>query len=297
MYSYTRPAKLEVQESTPTADQINFYARPRQLRAGEASFGAGSAVGAPVQPVELGPVNVVRLAFKDPSGATVPTLLCTPKGRNAPFPVVIAVHGLHSNKAQVCGQLAPSLAAKGFAVLSPDMPLHGERPGSPSALFSKKDWLGAIAAHHQAILNIRQSIDLAETRKELDTSRGVILAGYSMGSWLNSIVGPADDRVRAMVLMVGGATDSGPLVKAFPALAAADPTQVLPHFKGRPLLLLNGRYDTTVTEDMAERLLACAPEPKEHRWYECGHRLSDEAYEDAASWIAKTWRTLARGTD
>jgi pimeloyl-ACP methyl ester carboxylesterase len=177
------------------------------------------------------------------------------------------------------------------------MPLHGERPGSPQNLFQRKDWFRAISLHRQAILDIRQCIDLAQTRKDLDLSRGVTLAGYSMGSWLNSIAGPADDRVRAMVLMVGGATDAGPVMKMLPALAAADPLQALPKFAGRPLLLMNGRHDTTVTPDMAERLLAAAPQPSEHRWYDSGHRLPEEAYHNAAKWVRKTWDSLAPSTD
>jgi fermentation-respiration switch protein FrsA (DUF1100 family) len=293
VFNYTRAERLDVSESTPTSDQINFFARPRQLR-GQSSYGIDEVSA---KPVSLGPVNIVRLAFRDSSGDTVPTLLSTPKDTAGPWPLVIAVHGLHSNKAQVCGQLASSLAKQGFAVLAADMPLHGERPGSPSELFAKKDWLRAIDLHRQGILDIRQCIDLAETRKDLDLSKGVVLAGYSMGSWLSSVAGPADERVAAMVLMVGGATEAAAFTAMMPALAAADPTRAIPHFAGRPLLLLNGSHDTTVTPEMAKRLIAAAPEPKEDRWYDSGHRLPESAYNDAAIWIQKTWSHLPPATD
>jgi hypothetical protein len=47
-----------------------------------------------------------------------------------------------------------------------------------------------------------------------------------MGSWLDSVAGPLDPRVRAMVLMVGGATDAarvGPALRLLPQVGAADP--------------------------------------------------------------------------
>jgi dienelactone hydrolase len=219
-------------------------------------------------------------------------LLCTPAGKSGPFPLVVAVHGMNSNKAQVCGQIASPLAKRGFAVLAPDMPMHGERPGNWRDLAEAKDWFGAIQAHRRAVIDIRQSIDVAETLPNIDLSHGVILAGYSMGSWLDSVVGPSDARVKAMVLMVGGATETAGLVKMIPQLVGADPLLALPHFAG-PLLLLNGKRDTTVTPDMAQRLYAAAPEPKSQRWYDSGHRLPADAYQDAAEWIGETYKTLA----
>jgi dienelactone hydrolase len=236
-----------------------------------------------------------RLRFVDADGDVVTALLCTPKGKAGPFPLAIAIHGLNRHKGNVCGQLAPSLTAKGFAVLAPDMPLHGERPGSPWELRQKRDWLTAIQMHRRAILDIRQCIDLAEQRDDLDVSRGVVLAGYSMGSFLDSIAGPLDDRVRAMVLMVGGAVDvaqAAPLLQMVPQLAAADPLRSIAAFAGRPLLMLNGRQDPIITPDMADRLYAAAAEPKSQKWYDSGHRLSDRAFRDAAEWVAMTWATI-----
>src|SRR6476646_2711152 len=97
-FNYKKPDKMEIFESTPTRDQINFYARPRQLSTDTKSYGASNE---PAAPINVGPVNIIRLAFIDAKGDLVPTLLCTPKGTPGPFPIVIAVHGLHSNKAQI----------------------------------------------------------------------------------------------------------------------------------------------------------------------------------------------------
>jgi dienelactone hydrolase len=293
-FNYSKSEKIAVEETTPTADQINFRSRPRQMRDVDVAAEI-IASDKPAKPKTIGDLDIRRLRFKDADGDVVTALLCTPAGKTGPFPVAIAVHGLGSNKAQVCGQVAPALAKKGFAVLAPDMPVHGERPGSPWELQQNKDWLRAIQLHHRAIIDIRQCIDVAEQHPELDLSKGVVLAGYSMGSWLDSVAGPIDERVRAMVLMVGGAHDLArvaPLLKAMPQIAAANPLVALPQFAGRPLLMLNGRQDPIVTPDMAERLYDAAAEPKSQKWYDSGHLLPPKAYQDAADWVASMWNTL-----
>ncbi len=289
-FFYNRPDKIVVEETTPTKEQLSFYGRPPQLKKGDALVVGDK----PAKPAQMGDVDIRRLRFKDADGDIVTAMLCTPANSVGPFPLAIAVHGMNSNKAQVCGQVAPALIKRGFAVLAPDMPVHGERPGNWRDLMEKKDWMTALLLHRRAIIDIRQCIDIAESRHDLDTSKGVVLAGYSMGSWLDSVAGPIDERVKAMVLMVGGATDAAPFLRMLPQLATADPLEVLPLFAGRPLLMLNGKFDPTVTPEMAERLYQAAPEPKQQKWYDSGHHLPATAYDDAAAWIADTWKTLTK---
>jgi len=54
----------------------------------------------------------------------------------------------------------------------------------------------------QAVMDVRQVMDLAESRKELETSKGIFVVGYSMGGWIAALTGGADRRASAMVLMV-----------------------------------------------------------------------------------------------
>ena len=49
------------------------------------------------------------------------------------------------------------------------------------------------------------------------------------------------------------------------------------------------------TPDMVRRLYAAAPEPKEIEWYDCGHLLTEEAYDKAAAWVAGLGRTNHKG--
>jgi fermentation-respiration switch protein FrsA (DUF1100 family) len=111
-----------------------------------------------------------------------------------------------------------------------------------------------------------------------------------MGSWIHSVVGPSDERVQAMVLMVGGTHDISPAALMLPQLAASDPRLAIAHFAGKPVLMLAGRKDYVVTPDMVQRLYDAAAEPKELRWYDAGHLLSAKAYEDGAEWVAKIVR-------
>lgn len=285
LFRYDRPAKVVVQESTPTAAQVDWRSRPPQAKADAPRPVARDAAPEPRVVAEM---NVVHLRFTDADGDVVPALLCTPKGKTGPFPLVVAVHGLNSNKAQVMAQVAPALAKRGFAVLAPDMPHHGERPGDPRAILDHADPLKAFTMARRAINDVRQCIDLAEARPDVDTSGGITLVGYSMGSWINSVVGPLDDRVRAMVLMVGGAHEVPLPALLVPQIAACDPRLAIAHFAGRPLLMLSASRDTIVVPEMSRRLFAAAPEPKKQVWYDCGHLLTDQAYEDAAAWVAET---------
>lgn len=301
MFAYDRPPQLAVMPTTPNAAQIDWRVRPPQLPAGEtlvptgvgvrpaggASLVGGTAPAEPAPPTVVEGMDVVRLQFADVDGDVVPVLLCTPAGKPGPFPVVVAVHGVTSHKAQMMAQVAPGLTKRGFAVLCPDLPRHGERPGEPRSLVDRSDLGQAFKLARRAVTDVRMTIDLAYQRPDLETSGGVTLVGFSLGSWVNSIVGAADDRVRAMALLVGGALDIPPLMLRLPQVAATDPRLALAHFAGRPLLLVNARQDQTVPPDWAERLFAAAPEPKEQVWYDCGHRLEPAAYERAAEWVAE----------
>jgi fermentation-respiration switch protein FrsA (DUF1100 family) len=286
LYEFQRPRQLIVEEATPTAEQVNWRQRPPAMKPDAPQ---PKATG-PAKPALMGDFNVVHLRFKDAEGDVVPALLCTPRNKNGPFPLVLAVHGITSNKAQVCAQVAPALTKRGFAVLAADMPAHGERPGDPKKVIDWNNPVRSFSLARQAVNDVRQCIDLAEARGDLDVSGGVTLVGYSMGSWINSVVGPLDTRVNALVLMVGGAMDIPAAALLIPQIAATDPRLALAHFAGRPILMMNGRRDFTVTADMGKRLFSAAPEPKEQRWYDCGHLLTQEAYEDAAEWVAKSVR-------
>jgi hypothetical protein len=287
-FDYERPKTLVVEETTPSAEQVGLFPRPPEAKADAPQ---PKATG-PATPRVVGAFNVVHLRFRDASGDIVPALLCAPKEKQGPFPLVIAVHGLTSHKAQVCGQVGPALAAQGFAVLALDLPCHGERPGTPFSIFNGHQPFGNL---RKAVIDVRQCMDLAEGRPEIDHKTGIALVGYSLGSWVSGVAGAADARVKAMVLMVGGTFDAQADVQRNAKAASMSVRLAIPHFGGRPLLLLNGKADFLVNPESAKRLFAAAAEPKKQIWYDSGHLLPAEAYAAAAAWIDKTIRGSEAG--
>src|SRR5688572_19087759 len=135
-FAYEPAQDLVVELSTPTRSQVSGHARPPRVRADAPE---PVAARGRVKPVTIDGIDIVHVRFRGRGGDVVPALLCTPSKMKGPFPVVIAVHGMGSHKAQVCGQLAPALIRRGFAVLAPDMPLHGERPGEAREIFDPAD--------------------------------------------------------------------------------------------------------------------------------------------------------------
>ncbi|HSI35081.1 MAG TPA: alpha/beta fold hydrolase [Tepidisphaeraceae bacterium] len=289
-FKYERTTPLVVEETTPTAAQVDWKARPARL---PADLPAPRATAGPVKPYDLEGLRVTRLRFRNLDGVDVPVLLTRPAQGAGPFPVVVALHGLGSNKAQVTAQVAPALAKRGFAVLAPDLPLHGERPGEARAMFDKSDLRAFVARARQAVRDTRLCIDLAESRPDLDTKAGVVLVGYSMGAIFNAIAGPADPRVKAMCLMVGGTPAFPPLFANVPNLAALQPQLALPHFAG-PLLMLNATQDHIITREMTQRMFDAAAQPKQLKWYESGHLLPKQAYDEAAQWVAEQWKVVSK---
>ncbi|HEX4125169.1 MAG TPA: alpha/beta fold hydrolase [Tepidisphaeraceae bacterium] len=279
VYSYHRPAHLVVEQTTPTEEQVSFFRRPTQM---PADAPAPKETG-PADPKVVGSADVIRLLFTDADGQVVPVLLCTPKRKSGAFPLVIATHGLTSNKAQVCGQVAAALIAKGFAVMAADMPEHGERPGDPI----KQNPLVIFKLFQESVIDVRQEIDLAEQLPQITTKGGVVLLGYSMGSWISAQAAPADPRVRAVVLMVGGIEPENFPIEKGPNGAERDPSKSLQHFAGKPVLMLNGTKDPLVPPETSMALFNALPEPKQQYWYAGGHLLPRRAYKDAADWIAK----------
>lgn len=272
----------EVVWRTPTKEQIQIYLRPPQL---SGDLKATDQQGLP-EPVVFGGVALRWFAFKGVDGTWVPGLLATPPDAKGPLPLVVATHGLLGHKMQVVAQVAPSLTKRGFAVMAIDLPLHGERPGWGRDLLNPANPLAMMNNWRTAVINLRQEMDVGDSMPLIDHGKPITLLGYSLGSWMTTITGAADPRASLMVLMVGGATELSADLMRLPMVASADPRNAIAAFSPRPVLMVNGTRDQTVTPVMADRLFDAAKEPKERRWYEMGHLLKDPAFEDTADWIA-----------
>ena len=241
----------------------------------------------------------VDLAFgKEGDAERVPAVLLLPRGATpeAPVPGAVLLHGFTSRKEQMAEMVGLPLLARGVASVAIDLPLHGERiaEGQGSS-WGGGDWSRAVdrsafgnplalagswrAAQRETSL----ALGYLGARAEVDRDR-LAMVGYSMGSFLGVLVAAGEPRVRALVLAAGGDLPDGtPFARIVRTLA--DPLRAVKRFDGRPLLMVHGRRDPTVTPAQAQRLFDAAQEPKELRWYEAGHYLPARAIEDAVEWL------------
>lgn len=217
----------------------------------------------------------------------VPAILLVPDATTASAqrcPAAVLLHGFTSRKERMAEGLGRALLARRVATIAIDLPLHGEREGSIDEL-SLRNPLQLIGAWRLALAEVRRSLDYLSELAAVDAER-LAIVGYSLGAFL-AVVGAADDaRVKAMVLASGGDL---PAQTPFSTLvrAAADPLRAVRKLAGRPLLMVNGRNDRTVTPAQAERLFEAAREPKEIHWYNGGHYPPQSAIDFGAGWLAK----------
>jgi fermentation-respiration switch protein FrsA (DUF1100 family) len=111
------------------------------------------------------------------------------------------------------------------------------------------------------------------------------IVGYSLGSFLANIVAGDAPNVRAVVLAASGDLPDGLQFESL-LRGVVDPLRAAQRVAGRPLLMINGRFDRTVKPAQAERLFAAAPEPKTMRWYGGGHWPPPREIDSAAEWLA-----------
>jgi hypothetical protein len=201
------------------------------------------------------------------------------------WPAALLLHGLTSDKERMASTVGRALRALGVASLAIDLPLHGERRARDAG-FGSLNPLVLAGAWRRAGKEAHRALDFLAARDDIAPGR-LGLVGYSMGSFLGLVVAAAADQVRAVVLAAGGDLPSGtPYDRAMRLIA--DPLQAVQRLGGRPLLMVHGRQDRTVSPAQAQRLFDAAREPKTLKWWDAGHYLPDAAITDAARWMSTT---------
>ena len=216
----------------------------------------------------------------------VPAILSLPAGARA-APGVLLLHGYSSHKEQMADSIGRVLLRHDVASLAIDLPLHGERRGGVDGQ-AMRNPMALASAWRTAQADARLALGYLGARSEVDAGC-LAIVGYSMGSFLGVLVAAEESKVRALVLAAGGDLPEGtPFERLVRTLA--DPLRAVRKLDGRPLLMVHGKRDRTVTPAQAERLFAAANEPKTLRWWDAGHYLPDAAIDEAAGWLESVLR-------
>ena len=208
------------------------------------------------------------------------TLLIPATSRRAP--AALLLHGFTSHKERMIESVGRALLRRGIVSLAIDLPLHGERERRIDELSLARPFQ-VVQQWRLAVAEARSAVQLLAEHQSVDP-RQIALVGYSLGAFLGLVVAGEEPLVKVIVLAAGGdLPDRTP----FAALVrtVADPLRAARRMRGRPLLMVNGRLDRTVTAAQAERLFEAAREPKEIRWYSGGHWPPQREIELAAEWL------------
>ena len=145
------------------------------------------------------------------------------------------------------------------------------------------------------VVAARRGVDLLRSLPQVDPNR-IGLLGWSQGARTGAVLAGAEPRIRAFVLMSGGAAPVSVYVAAAPAslrsavrstLAPIDPLRWIA--RGRPgtIFLQDGRRDAEVPKGALVALSRAAPAGTRLRWYPAGHALDVRAEHDQLVWLAQ----------
>jgi uncharacterized protein len=228
----------------------------------------------------------------------VPAIFIVPHAHE-PVPATLLLHGFGSRKERMIDTVGEALVRQGVAALAIDLPMHGQRNRAASSLQAANP-RNLIGTWSDAVAEARLALQYLTTQVAIDSARlGIV--GYSLGSFLANVVAADAANVRAIVLAASGDLPEGLPFESL-VRVVMDPLRAIRGAAGRPLLMINGRFDRTVRPSQAERLFAAAQEPKTMRWYGGGHWPPSAEIDYAAGWIAerlsppsaRTARTTAR---
>jgi dienelactone hydrolase len=213
------------------------------------------------------PIRIYDVSFASARSGRVHAYLVVPPGEG-PFPAVIWAHGSGGTRDDL---ILPAtwLAARGAVSLVVDDPF--ER--NPELNFASIPVQNAAIV--QQIVDLRRSIDLLESRPDVDPNR-IGFMGLSFGAMQGAILSGADPRIKAVALESGRGGTFGPGLDDLTWIKRSHA-----HF-----LLQLGLKDAVVPRAQLKALAVAAPQPKTIRWYDAGHPLNVRAIHDLLRWLA-----------
>jgi fermentation-respiration switch protein FrsA (DUF1100 family) len=248
------------------------------------------------KPVALVPAEVAirNIAYVDASGRRAEATVVAPQspGRH---PGVLFVHWYDSEaQSNSRAQFLPdalALARRGIASLLVDT------MWSDPEWFSKRNPADDLQSSLAQVRNLRRALDVLGSLEEVDPGQ-LAYVGHDFGAMYGAVVAGVDHRAKAWVFiagtkafsdwyLLGRKVDAETRAKVQDELAPLDPTRHVGKAAPAPILLQFGTKDRFVPRESADAIVAAAQEPKEAKFYECGHEMNVEAMNDRIVWLQK----------
>ncbi len=236
------------------------------------------------------------LSFDSVHDQRVPGILSLPKGRKAPYPAVVLVHGSGGHKeTSYIVFISEALVKAGFATLSIDTQYHGDRAHTgvsseihmPDSFRMRDGWV-------QSVVDLRRCVDYLQSRPDIK-SDNIGYMGFSQGAMLGAVLGGVEARIACFCLAVpgGGLLDIVKNIDKYPVIKAhwplkqtpetmkiieevvdiTDPIYYVGRILPRPLLIIVANHDEIIPPEASKALLAAAGVDEKtnvQRW-ESGH--------------------------
>ena len=182
-------------------------------------------------------------------------------------------------------------ARAGWNVLAIDMLHYGERKTDLVPVITTSELVARLYGNppvylqwvSQTVKDAGRSYDFLVTERGADPER-IALVGTSRGAVISMIIGGADPRFKAVVLLYPGHYLATETIAHLPA---ACPANYLGRISPRPVLMINGTTDNLfLRESSVLPLQRLAKEPKTVLWLETGHMGNfREDLPQVANWL------------
>jgi len=154
------------------------------------------------------------------------------------------------------------------------------------------------------VKELRRALDLLTARPEVDPKH-IVYVGHDFGAMYGALLGTADGRPSAYVLIAGTKSfsdwfllgrklEGDARAAVVRELAPLDPQRHASALAPKPVLFQFGTEDHFVPAADADAFFASAGDPKEIRRYACGHPMNDAARVDRVAWVTAQLGLRAR---
>jgi dienelactone hydrolase len=239
-------------------------------------------------------VQVRDITYASLSGRPTAAYVVAPESQGSGRPGVLFVHWFappakDSNRTQFLEQ-ASELARRGV------VSLLVETMWSDAAWYRTRNPAEDYDRSLEQVRALRRALDVLLAQPGVDPRR-IALVGHDFGAMYGAVAAGVDPRVNAGLALQAGHTSfsdwfllsakyTGDEREKYVArLSPLDPT----HYVGKtkaPVLFQFAKEDRFVPKESADAFVAAAAEPKEVRWYDGGHGLSEQAIRDRQDWLA-----------